>query len=65
MSDVRRTNKDAVEKRSEVRQERDPLKDAGRVFNYLDEHPGVGVIAGGALTASGIGAIVYYGSKLM
>ena len=34
-----------------------------RVFGFLDEHPEVGVLAGGTLTAGGIGAMVVYGIK--
>ena len=44
--------------------ERDTLKVVGRVFDYLDEHPHVGAIGGGTLAVLGLGALIYYGSKL-
>ena len=66
MNEMQRTNNNvSVPENADSGRERDYLKDAGRVFNYLDEHPGVGFIAGGTLTAGGIGALVYYGSKLV
>lgn len=66
MNEMQRTNNNVeTPDRVEAGQDRDRLKEVGRVFNYLDEHPGVGVIAGGTLTAGGIGALVYYGSKLI
>ena len=66
MNEMQRTNNNvSVPRNADLGRERDYLKDASRVFNYLDEHPEVGFIAGGTLTVSGIGALVYYGSKLV
>ncbi|WP_026509219.1 hypothetical protein [Butyrivibrio sp. LC3010] len=45
--------------------EKDRLRDAERVLNYLEDHPGTGFILGGTFTAGGIGAMIYYGSKLI
>lgn len=42
----------------------DKISNTKRVLTLLDEHPEAGVIAGGALTASGISAMVVYGIKL-
>lgn len=56
-----RSNNEIMEASREV----DYLKEAGRAFDYLENHPGVGMIAGGTLTAGGITALVYYGSKLL
>lgn len=47
----------------EVREKPDTLAKVKGMFGFLDEHPEVGVIAGGTLTASGISAMVVYGIK--
>ena len=65
MNDIQRTDDGNVAERLDTMQEGDFLNGAKRVFDYLDEHPGVGVIAGGGVTASGIAAIAYYGRKLI
>lgn len=44
--------------------ERDSLKVVEYVFDYLDEHPHIGAIGGGTIAVLGLGALIYYGSKL-
>ena len=56
--------KEVSEGKRDIYHEKDSLKEAGRVLNYLDVHPGVGFMAGGTLVAGGISALIYYGSKL-
>ena len=58
-------NEMIIQDQQVVSEGRDYLKDAGRVFDYLEEHPGVGFMAGGTFAAGGIGALIYYGSKLL
>ncbi len=43
---------------------RDPLKVAENIINFLDEHPHVGAIGGGAITTFGIGTLIHYVRKL-
>lgn len=43
----------------------DMLANAGRVFDYFDEHPGVGMVVGGALAAGGIVTMIVYGARML
>ncbi len=45
--------------------EHDRLAKTERVFNYLDEHPEVGVITGSIFAAGGITSMIVYGCKMI
>ncbi len=45
--------------------ERDRLVETKRVFDYLDEHPEVGVITGSFFAAGGITSMIVYGCKMI
>ncbi len=51
------------EKPENNNQSHDYLADTKRALDYLEEHPRLGVAAGGTLTAGGIITMIYYGSK--
>lgn len=45
-------------------QSKDSLDNAKRIFGYFDEHPEVGLMGCGAVTAAGIIGMAVYGLKM-
>ena len=58
-------NKNENKLNKENIQQKDYLKEVGSVVNYLDDHPGIGIIISTMFTAGGIASLVYYGSKVI
>ena len=57
-------NEMQVNKTADVLQERDALAQIGRVLDYFEEHPNVGLSVCSALAAGGIMGMAVYGSKM-